>query len=227
MSHLLRFGLLLGWLSFARFAGGQSLETYRHFTFGMDIGSVAIEAKVDSSLAKTLYVEPAPIQTLDWNRPSYSGSATDTDPVRRMRFDFFEGRLFKIVVTYGSRQIEGMTPEDLIDAISASYGPGSRVDETIVVSAYTNFEDRQKVIARWENTDFSYSLFQSTFGNEFGLIGYSKKIDAIATAAVQEAKRLDALAAPQREIARRQKQAEEDRLSDEKARTLNKPNFRP
>jgi hypothetical protein len=95
------------------------------------------------------------------------------------------------------------------------------------VSGYAGYEDRQKVLARWENGENTYSLFRSSYGGEFGLVADSKKLEGMAVGSIQEAERLAAMSAPQREIERRQKEVEDRRVSDEKARSLNKPNFRP
>ncbi len=164
---------------------------------------------------------------LHWDAPGYLSSSADTDPVRSIRFTFYDNQLFKIIATYGRREVEGMTSDDLIEAISAVYGLSSRPDETIVVTASTIYEDRQKVIARWVNAGNVFDLFQSSYGGEFGLAGYSEKLDALAAVSIREAKRLDTLAAPQREIERQKKEADEQRIREETARSVNRPNFRP
>jgi hypothetical protein len=58
------------------------------------------------------------------------------------------------------------------------------------------------------------------------LVGYSKKIESIATGSILEARRLETAAAPQREADRQQKEIENRRAAEEKARSVNKPNFR-
>jgi hypothetical protein len=55
----------------------------------------------------------------------------------------------------------------------------------------------------------------------------SKQVDALAQAAISKAIRLDEQEAPQREIERQQKEGEETRAAQEKARPANKENFRP
>jgi hypothetical protein len=59
------------------------------------------------------------------------------------------------------------------------------------------------------------------------MILYSKRADAAAQAAIAEAVRLETQEAPQREIDKQKKRDDDDRLALEKARTANKPNFRP
>ena len=54
------------------------------------------------------------------------------------------------------------------------------------------------------------------------MVVFSKRLDALARAAMVEAIRLD-----QREAERQKKQAEEDHAAQEKARLVNKVAFRP
>lgn len=208
-------------------ASAQNLVKYRDFEFGMNVDAVLKQTKLDAFSAKTTFAVPALIQTLRWDREIYPFTPSETDPVRSLRFDFYNDQLFKIVATYSARRLEGVTASDLIEAISRIYGTASNPAETIDVSAYTGYEDRQKVLARWENSEVVYSLFRSSLGGEFGLVGSSKRLDGTATPAIREAQRLDALAAPKRAIAAQQKLDEEWRARDEKARSLNLPNFHP
>ena len=59
------------------------------------------------------------------------------------------------------------------------------------------------------------------------MVLYSKRLDALAQAAIVEAVRLDVQEAPQRELEKQKKREEEERLVLDKARSVNKPNFRP
>jgi hypothetical protein len=56
---------------------------------------------------------------------------------------------------------------------------------------------------------------------------FSKRLDALARAAVVEALRLDIQEAPERELERKKKRDEENRIAQEKARLANKATFRP
>ena len=228
MNRVPRFGMIVVCMVLLSPLGSaQNLLKYRDFEFGMNVDAVLSQTKMDASSAKTTFAVPDLIQTLRWDRDGYSFTPTETDPVRSLRFDFYNDQLFKIVATYNSRRLEGVTVSDLIEAISKVYGPASNPDETIIVSAYTGYEERQKVLARWENSEAAYSLFQSSLGGEFGLVGSSKKLEGTALPAIREAQRLDARAAPQREIDRQQKLEEEWRAREEKSRSLNLPNFHP
>jgi hypothetical protein len=83
------------------------------------------------------------------------------------------------------------------------------------------------VIARWEDSQYSYNLFQRTYQSTFGMIIYSKRLDALARAAIVESVRLDEQEAPQRKIERQKMKDDEDRVQQEKARRVNKAPFRP
>jgi len=208
------------------FGAAQNFARYRDFEFGMSAVSVAKQAQTDPAGVKTIYDLPDLIQTLQWNQPA-SRTSSRMDSVRSMRFDFYNDELFRIVTTYEAQQIQGLTTDDLIDAISLLYGPHSTPDATVVVSAAAGYEDAQRVLARWEDEDNTYSLFRSSYGAGFGLVAAAKRLSLLATVSIRESQRLEALAAPRLESERRQKQEDDRRALDEKARLINKPKFRP
>ena len=43
--------------------------------------------------------------------------------MKEVVFSFYDGELFRIVVNYDRYQTEGLTAEDFVEAISATYGP--------------------------------------------------------------------------------------------------------
>jgi hypothetical protein len=96
-----------------------------------------------------------------------------------------------------------------------------------VVSGFLTYNDNEKVLARWENAEYSFNLFRSRYGNSFGLVVFSKKLELLASAASQEAVRLDELEAPARASARQKKYEEDEQALQAKARLINKPKFRP
>ncbi len=203
------------------FGFAQNLKKYRDFEFGMSFNSVVEQTQADPAAAKTISATPELVQTLQWNRPDYFSSSTQSDPVRSIRFDFYNDRLFKIVAMYGARELEGMTTTDLIDAISKVYGLTGKMDEGTVLSSYTGYEDRQKVLARWEDGEISYNLFRSSYGGEYGLVAFSKSLDRLASASIREGERLDAKA-----LERQQELNAEQRKLSERARAV-PPDFLP
>jgi hypothetical protein len=120
-----------------------------------------------------------------------------------------------------------MTDADMIEALSATYGPPSK-PLVQARAATSQFEaEFGTPVARWGDADYSVELFRSSYVPAFRVTVTSPKLDALARTAVAQAIRLDEREAPQREIARQKKDAEDLRAAQEKARVANKATFRP
>jgi len=133
-----------------------------------------------------------------------------------------------VMVAYDQYKTKGMTDADMVEAISSRYGTATKpAAKVILFSSFHVYNESEKVIARWEDSQYSVNLFRSSYQPTFGLLFFSKGLDARAVAAVAEAMRLDDQEAPQREIDRQKKQDEENRAAQESARPANKANFRP
>ena len=132
-----------------------------------------------------------------------------------------------MVVTYNPVETNGLTAEDIIEAISTMYGPATAPGDSVSVSNSTTYDDQEKVLARWDDAKYSYNLYRSPYGNTFGLVGFSKTLDLMARDASREADRLDKLEAPAKELAQQKKQAEDTRTTQEAVRSINKPKFHP
>ena len=205
----------------------QDLSTYREFQFGMDLGAIAKLARLEASEAKVIHQRPAVIQELNWRPLNSFSSSTEADPIKGVLFSFYDGQLFRMVVNYDRSKTEGLTTEDVVEAISGRYGAATRPAAEITFASSQVYDDSEVVIARWEDSQYSFNLFRSSYQPTFGMIAFSKKLDALARAAVIEAIRLDEQEAPQREIVRQEEQDAKDRAGQAKARLANKPNFRP
>jgi len=228
MVSSLRF--LISVLCFASFSSvciAQDLSKYRDFQFGMTLDSVAKQIQMKTTEAKTIHERPAVIQTLEWNQVGYSAPGAKTTSVRSIRFDFYNGELWKMVVTYNPAETNGLTANDIMEAISEAYGTATTPGDSVSVSNSSTYEDQEKVLARWDDAQYSYNLYRSSYGNTFGLVAFSKMLDLMARNASLEADRLDKLEAPARELARQKKQADEARAAQEAARSINKPKFHP
>ncbi len=206
----------------------QDLFRYREFQPGMNLLEVAKQADMKPSEARVIHQRPAVIQELEWEpqiSPSFSPQA---DPVKTILFSFYNDQLFRIVVNYDRYRTEGLTDEDMIEALSAKYGPATRpVAKIILFSSFQVYNDSEKVIARWEDSQYSFNLFRSSYQPTFGMLVFSKRLDPLAQAAIVEAIRLDEQEAPAREIALQKKQDQENRVEQDKARLVNKAAFRP
>jgi hypothetical protein len=206
----------------------QDLSSYRQFQFGMDLPAIVEKADVKPSQVRLIHQRPAMIQELEWRPRSSLSSPLQADSVKEILFGFYNGQLYRIVVNYDQYNTEGLTEGDLIESISAQYGtPTMPVAKIISSSSSQAFNDSEKVIARWEDPQYSINLFRFSYRPSFGLLIFSKQLDALAQVAIVEAIRLDRQEAPQREIDRQNKQDEEKRAAGQKARPANKVGFRP
>jgi hypothetical protein len=226
--RLARFGAI-GILSAAMgtsLLGAADFSNYRGFLFGMSLSAAEKQAGMTPSDVRVVHQRPAVIQELEW-QPRY-GALTDPlkgDPVKEGLLSFLDGSLFRIVVTYDRYKVEGLTTDDMIGAISTTYGPAVKPAAEIAYHSY--YGDTAPVLARWEDGDYSYNLIRTGDRASFAMILFSKKRDALAETAIMEAVQLDAREAPQREIEKQKKQDAEEQLALDKARSANKPNFRP
>src|SRR5713226_8607903 len=202
---------------------GQDLSRYRNFSFGMSF--VELSKQVDSQPLQTKLIQkrPAVIQELTWWPRESSGSSLQAEPIWQVLFTFYNGQLYRILVTYDRRATEGLRVEDMVEAISAKYGTATRPDAQISFPTNELYRSTEKVIARWEDSQYSINLFRSSLLNSFGLVMFSKRLDGKAEAAIAEAVELERQKAPQTEVARMKKEA--DNL--EVARQMNRKIFRP
>lgn len=224
MIAILRVLAVSGALLSMPLAGARELSTYRGFHFGMDLATAAKQAGMKASEARVVHQRPAMIQELEW-QPGAFGPSRETDPIRDGLLCFYKNELFRIVVTYHRDRVEGMTEDDMIAAISTTYGSATR--PKVEIAYHSSYAEVAQVLARWEDSQYSYNLVRSGYGDSFGLVMYSKQLNALAAGAVAEAVRLDAAEAPERAIEATRKQQQDERSALDKARLVNAPNFRP
>jgi len=79
-----------------------------------------------------------------------------------------------MVVTYDPAGTLGLTTDDMIEAISALSGQATRPESTIAGSTSVVYEENEKVLACWEDAQYSYNLCRASYGNTFGLIAFPK-----------------------------------------------------
>lgn len=201
------------------------LSKYRTIRLGTSLSTVTKQAGANLSEVKTIHRRPALMQEVEW-RPGIFGSGAQTEPAREVMLRFYEGELFRISVTYDRYNTEGLTADDLIEAISLTYGPAGK-PSAAAQTTEARFGDVEEVVAEWQDQHHRFELIRSSYGPSFKLVGVLKRLEAPVQAAIAEAKRLDEQEAPQRDALR--KAAEEDaaRAKLEKARLVNKPKFRP
>lgn len=206
---------------------GEDLSRYRGFALGSSLADAAKTAGMEPSAARVIHQRPALIQELDWQpRRSYAADYS-TDPVTEVVLTFYDGELYRMAAKYDRFRTEGMTPEDLIAALSQVYGsPARPVAQQLTVGS-SAYPESVEVIARWEDPQYSCNLVRSTRTPEFSMILLSKRLDEPVKKATIEAVKLDEQEAPERDAALQKAKDQEQQALLDKARLANKQAFRP
>jgi hypothetical protein len=202
---------------------GQDLSKYRHFTFGMSLTRVLERTDQKMADVKVIHGRPALIQELNWWPPNLPGTSFQSDTVEQILFSFYNGELYKISVTYDRTSTEGLTAEDMVKSISAKYGPATSVKPEVDSATNERYDMKQKPVATWEDSQYSFNLVRSSFSGSFELLIYSKRLNAEAEVALAEAVKLEKQEEPQREAERQKKQTGDL----EATRQKNQKSFRP
>jgi hypothetical protein len=202
---------------------GQDLSKYRHFTFGMSL--IRVLERTDQKMAdvKDIRGRPALIQELTWWPPNLPGTSFRSDTVEQILFSFYNAELYKISATYDRTSTEGLTAEDMVKSISAKYGPPTNIALEVNSATNEQYEMRQKLVASWEDSQYSFRLVRSSFSGGFELVIYSKRLNAEAEVALAEAVKLEKQEEPQREAERQKKDADDLEVTRQK----NQKSFRP
>lgn len=232
MKKLFVFAIMMtvGTLLSAQSGFGEDQLRYREYALGSNLTLVAQTSGTAVTEARTVHERPAKIQNLRWRAPYRPLDAVGADPVRDILFAFVDDALYQIVVTYESTRVEGLTDNDLIDVLSASYGEPALVSKGIVArSASPGLElpSETVVVARWDTPASSVTLIRSMFSTGVQLVLTAKPMYAAARTAITEAVRLDTTEGPQRELEARTRHAASAAAEQAKARAQNKAAFRP
>jgi len=209
-------------------ASAQDLSRYRDYVLESSVDTVAAASGVRATTAQTLHERPAKIQELQWRAP-YVNTTTSTsaDPVREVAFAFFNDALYQVIVTYNRDRTAGLTNDDIIESLSASYGAPVLKTAIVRTEIPAGVILETIVLAQWSTAASSVTLLRDTYSPEFRLILSSKPLTARARTAIREAIRLDALDAPRLEAEQRKKDVAETDAARDKTRSTNKGAFRP
>jgi hypothetical protein len=211
-------------------AHAQDLSRYRDIAFGSSVASVAVLTDSQAGTVKVIHQRPALIQELVW-RPQYSvgRSSGQNEAAREIAFRFHDDRLFSITVVYDVRLVEGLTNADIIDSVSAVYGPATLTPAASQGPARVppGMMNTTTALARWQNGDYEFTLMREVYPATFRLIGVSRPLEAVARAAEIEAARLDEQEAPRRQAEQAVADAARRRAAEDETRTTNKGGFRP
>ena len=201
----------------------QDFSKYRNFSLGTNLATVLKHTEQRLVDVKATHEGSLLFQELTWHPANGIGVAYHSENVDDLVFSFYRGELYKMVVTYDRASTAGLTVDDMVKSISAKYGPATSVALAIDSSANELNEPRQKPIASWEDSQYSFDLVQSSFSGAFELVVSSKRVTAEADAALAQVMKVDELEAPQRAVERQKKEADAIELTRQK----NQKSFRP
>lgn len=201
--------------------GAQDLSKYRKFSLGAKLPAVL--KLTDQKLPDVTPTHGTLFQELTWWPPSALGTSLSPNSVEEIIFSFYNGDLYKISVTYDQSSTEGLTAADMVESISAKYGPPLVVAADAYSKTGSSYESRPRSVATWENSEYSFDLIRSTFTDRFGLIISSKRLSAAAQLADVAATKQEAQEGPQREADRQKKELDDREI----ARQKNRKTFRP
>jgi hypothetical protein len=198
----------------------QDLSKYRDFSLGMSLPELSSQVDLRPLQAKLIQKHPAVIQELTcWPKGS-SDYSRQTDSVWQIFFSFYNGELFRILVTYDQDATHGLTAEDMVQAISTKYGTPTRPVGEISFPTNELYRSTEKVIARWEDSQYSINLVRSRFVNSFALVMFSKRLDAQAEAAIAKSLKLEGQEDQLKEIDRQKKKAGDLEAARQKNRKI-------
>jgi hypothetical protein len=199
----------------------QDFSKYRSFSLGSNLPTVLRNAGQKMADVKLICSQPALIQEVTWWLPNSSG-AGQSEAVREIVLSLYNGELYKMSITYDRSSTEGLTASDMENVLTAKYGPVRNV-ALAIDSPDERYDLRSKIVASWEDPQYSIDLVRSGFTDGFELVIYSKRVNADAELAIAEAIKTEEQERPKRE-AERQKRAADDL---EAARQKNRKIFHP
>ncbi len=200
----------------------QELSKYRGFSIAASLANVLKLSGEKSSDVKTIHAQPMLIQELTWWPTSSLDRSSHPESVELVLFSFSNGQLYKISVTYDQASTEGLTASDMVKSISVKYGPATSVESETDAAMDARSNLKPGPLASWQDPQYSFDLVRTSY-DHFGLVIYSKEINAEVEAATAEAVKLEEQQRPEKEADERKKEADDL----ETAREKNQKSFRP
>jgi hypothetical protein len=207
-------------------ASAQDLSRYRVYSLDSSLDSVLTASGARPTDTKLLHERPARIQELEWRAPYvYASSGTELiDPVKTIRFSFYDDALYQLLVSYDPDRTDGLSNSDIVDSLTAVYGtPVPSPARNRPLDAPPN----TVVLGQWNSAASSVTLFRGVNSAEFQLLLTAKTLSGQARSAIRDAGRLDLADAPRRELEQRTKAAADATAARDKTRASNKAAFRP
>lgn len=199
------------------------LSKYRDFSIGTSVSVVLTRTGQKLGEVTELSARPALVQQITWWPGTLPGTPMHKDAVEHIAFYFFNDALYKISVTYERKATEGLTADDMIEALSAKYGSPASVTPQTAQNPNDRYAARREPVASWEDAQYAFSLVRSSFSDDFELIVISKRLNAEAEIATAEAAKLDEQERPQKDAERQKKETTDLELTRQK----NQKTFRP
>jgi hypothetical protein len=187
----------------------QDLSKYRNFSFGSSVASISKQADQQPTEAQVIHSQPALIQELAWYPPVPFDFSRPAEPVEKVVFSFYNGALYRMLVAYDGSATKGLTDEDMVRIVSAKYGAATRPLAKVDFPMNPSFDASAKVIARWEDSEYSLNLIRSSGLNTFEIVMFDKRLDAQAGVSIAASVQLEEQEAPKKEAERAKKEVDD------------------
>ena len=106
--------------------GAQDLSKYRNLSLGTSVASISKQVDATPNQFTVIHQSPVLIQELTWWPVATSESDRRAETVEQVKFSFCNRELYKIEATYEDTATKGLTADDMVQAISATYGTATR-----------------------------------------------------------------------------------------------------
>ena len=213
---------LLITLLFVPMIYAQDLSRYRDFSLGSNFADVSKQINQRPGNSEPIQESSTTIQQMEW-WPVPLNLLKGSESIQKVVFSFYNLKLYKIAATYDSAATAGLTAADMIRAISMSYGTATTVAAKAGSDSATVYRTLEPPLAQWEDGQYSVTLSRDSLLDTFHLVILTKQLNAKAETSVIEAAKQERADAPQKEIDRAKKIADDL----ETARQANLKAFRP
>lgn len=203
--------------------GGQDFSRYRALSLGTSLPAILKYTGQKPVDVKLIHSRPALIQEVTWWPSNTSGTTAQPDDVREIVFSLYNGELYKMSVTYDRSSTQGLTTPDMMKAVTAKYGPVTNFVLAIDSPTNDQYDLRAKTIASWGDAQYGVDLVRSPFTDDFGLVIYSKRMNADVESAIAESVKLEEQERPTREAERQQKATDDLEATRQKNRKVFQP----
>jgi hypothetical protein len=200
----------------------QDTLKYHSFSLGMTLSEILTETDQKPADVRILHQSPVLLQDLRWWPLSLS-ARHQSNSVEQILFSFYNGELYKMFVTYDSLAVKGLRDADVIQSLSAKYGTPVKVVSEQSIQALDRSEEKQVIIATWENSLCTFNLVHLTYSQGFGLVIFSKVRNPQAETAEAQSISLEEQQRPEKEADQLKKDGDEL----EAARQKNIRTFQP